>query len=263
MLAAQESNFRDAVVEAAGELCLTNAIVATDFVKTTKSVIFTAADSALRGRGESQVIALHALANVFGAERGEHEILDDEAEAILADAMFRRVRLKIFRRRRLHRLGEQERPFRQPSRRRPPPPVHRGRIARRFAEEIAAHPSARDALCARRRARPRRRARASPRARRPRRRRRRRRSLARPLSHRRRRVAAARRRSRRARRPGRPRVPSSVSVARRQTSNVKRQMSTPRESPDPRSTARVVSARRAPRRDAREPRGRQARARRR
>ena len=163
MLTAQESNFRDAVVDAAGELCLTNAIVATNFVKTTKTVVFTAADSALRGRGESQVVALHALANVFGAERGEQEILDDEAESHPRRRDFRSVRLKIFRRHHLHRLGEQERPFRQPSRRRLSPPVHRGpsrafRRGNRRASLRARRPRAR------RRARPRRRARARRRA---------------------------------------------------------------------------------------------------
>ena len=146
VLAAQESNFRDAVVEAAGELCLTNAIVATDFVKTTKSVIFTAADSALRGRGESQVIALHALANVFGAERGEHEILDDEAEAILADACFTACGSKSFGDVVSTALANKSDHFVNLR-----VAVHRllstAGARRRFAEEIAAHPSARDALC--------------------------------------------------------------------------------------------------------------------
>ena len=231
VLTAQESNFRDAVVDAAGELCLTNAIVATNFVKTTKTVVFTAADSALRGRGESQVVALHALANVFGAERGEQEILDDEAESILADAIFAACGSKSFgdiistalANKSDHFVNLRVAVYRLLS-----TAGHRAR----FAEEIAAHPSARDALCARRRARPRRRARASPRARRPRRRRHRRRSRARPLSRRRHRVAA-RLDLASERRPGRPRVPSPVASP-RQTSNVKRQMSTPRESRDSR-----------------------------
>ena len=230
VLTAQESNFRDAVVDAAGELCLTNAIVATNFVKTTKTVVFTAADSALRGRGESQVVALHALANVFGAERGEQEILDDEAESILADAIFAACGSKSFgdiistalANKSDHFVNLRVAVYRLLS-----TAGHRAR----FAEEIAAHPSARDALAldvepalvA---------ARASPRARRPRRRRHRRRSRARPLSRRRHRVAA-RLDLASERRPGRPRVPSPVASP-RQTSNVKRQMSTPRESRDSR-----------------------------
>jgi hypothetical protein len=145
VLTAQESNFRDAVVDAAGELCLTNAIVATNFVKTTKTVVFTAADSALRGRGESQVVALHALANVFGAERGEQEILDDEAESILADAIFAACGSKSFgdiistalANKSDHFVNLRVAVYRLLS-----TAGHRAR----FAEEIAAHPSARDAL---------------------------------------------------------------------------------------------------------------------
>jgi hypothetical protein len=91
------------------------------------------------------VVALHALANVFGAERGEQEILDDEAESILADACFAACGSKSFgdiistalANKSDHFVNLRVAVYRLLS-----TAGHRAR----FAEEIAAHPSARDAL---------------------------------------------------------------------------------------------------------------------
>jgi len=147
-LSAEETSrdIHDAVVDAVGAICLSNADIASTFVKAAKNVVFDVAHRALRGSGESQVIALHALANICGAERGDGRVLSDDAESILADACFTvcgsktfgdvvyaliavksdhflAARVALFRT--LSALG-----FRRP-----------------FAEEIAAHPEARRALC--------------------------------------------------------------------------------------------------------------------
>ena len=136
----------DAVADAAGAICLSNASVAGVFVTKARKLVFDVAHRALRGSGQSQVVALHSMANMFGAERGDDRSIGVDAEAILADACFTAcgpktfgdvvfaaisvksdhfLDLRVAAYRLIGALGD----------RRP------------FAEEIAAHPECRRTLC--------------------------------------------------------------------------------------------------------------------
>ena len=136
----------DAVVDAAGAICLSNADIASAFVVSSKNAVFDVAHRALRGSGESQVIALHALANICGAERGEGRTLSDDAESIIADACFTVCGSKTFGDvvcssitvKSDHFLAARVAMFRA---------LSALGFRRPFAEEIAAHPEARRTLC--------------------------------------------------------------------------------------------------------------------
>jgi len=78
----------DAAIDALGAVSVTHSRVASAIVLQTKSIVADAAQKSFRGTGESQIVALHALANVFGAERSKDVTLDDDAEHVLADACF-------------------------------------------------------------------------------------------------------------------------------------------------------------------------------
>ena len=78
----------DAAIDALGAVSVARSRVASAVVLRAKSVVADAAHKSFRGTGESQIVALHALANVFGAERSRDATLDDDAERVLADVCF-------------------------------------------------------------------------------------------------------------------------------------------------------------------------------
>lgn len=83
-----ERDIRAAVVDASGAMCVSNGQVADALVTTCANIIESMAYNALKGTGESQIIALHALANVCGAERSTDETLSAAAETTIIDACF-------------------------------------------------------------------------------------------------------------------------------------------------------------------------------
>ena len=84
-----ERDVRSAIIDASGAMCVSQRAIADFYASTSPKLVHTMAFNAFRGTGESQIVALHALANVCGAERdADSEMLSEQAEAVIADACF-------------------------------------------------------------------------------------------------------------------------------------------------------------------------------